>query len=314
LLIGVRAPTADERAAADWIAANCTLAGGALSVRPHGGFVSGYFGNVAASGLAASGLDSKVVREWMQWYVQNAHDSASGVDGVPDDRTMLGDGSVRLRGRPDSTDAYGATFLILARLAYASGDPNARAFLRAHHSDILRIARSIVATQQADGLTFARPQHRIAYAIDNAQAYRGLLEGANLMQQAYGDASSSRWMRERAIAVAAGMESRLWDPVTQTYRPQGAGRNAPAANLAIAYPDALAQAYAVYYGVVDPRSARAASLLARAAPALGAGEVEHRLVIALARRASGAPPPRMPFAPPPLCADAGWYLLLQARD
>lgn len=279
--------------------------------------MSGYFGNIAATGLAASTLHPEVVLAWMQWYVARAHDSGSGVDGVPDDATQAGDGSFVSRGRPDSTDAYGATFLILARTAFASGDPQVREYLREHRSDVVRIVHSILATQQPNGLTLARPQHRIAYAIDNEQVYRGLLDGAAVMQEAYGDAAAARWMRERAAEVARGLAQVLWDPKTQSYRPevnpQGDG---PAADLSRAYPDALAQAYAVVYGVVDPRSPRAASLLSRAAPALAnaatGDATEYRFVLALAQRAMGSEPPlrSAPFQPPPVCADAGWYLLL----
>lgn len=305
-------------AAADWIARECTLAGGAFSVRPGGRFVNGYFGNITAGGLAAAHQYPGLVRGWMQWYMVNAHDSVSGIEGVPDDRTLLEDGSIVSRGRPDSTDAYGATFLILANAAFASGDPDLQAFLKSRHADVLRIARSILVTQQPDGLTFSRPQHRVAYAIDNEQVYRGLLDGATLMEEAYGDRRSALWMRERAAAVARGIAVVLWDAATQTYRPAaGAAGEGEPADLSVAYPDALAQAYAVYYGVTDARSPRALSLLARAGPALqnpARGDAgEYRLVLLLAQRAAGSMPPPIAFQPPAVCADAGWYLQVFAR-
>lgn len=288
------------------------LPGGALSVRPGGSFVSGYFGNITALGLLSAKLHPETVLAWMQWYVSHAHGSGSGVDGVADDATLLSDGSFRTRGRPDSTDAYGATFLMLARRAYESGDPGLRRFLLTHRSDVTRIARSILATQQSNGLTLARPQHPIAYAIDNEQVFRGLSDGALLVQQAYGDAEQARFLKARAAEVARGIAAVLWDPATQTFRPEvnvsGIG---PPADLSRAYPDALAQADAIVYGVVDPRSPLAASLLSRAAAALtnaSAGDaVEYRLVLTLAQRAAGTDA-SAEFQPPPVCADAGWYL------
>lgn len=276
--------------------------------------MSGYFGNITATGLAAANLDPGVVRDWMQWYIENAHNSQSGVDGVPDDRTIEKDGSVRSRGRPDSTDAYGATFLTLAYTAFASGDPQLRAFLKMHHDDMQRIARSILVTQQSNGLTLARPQHRIAYAIDNEQVYRGLLDGAALMDAAYADRATAAYLRRHAVQVERGIAAVLWDSATQTYRPavNAFGEGAPA-DLSIAYPDALAQAYAMYYGVLDARSPVALSLLARAAPALqdpSRGDAgEYRLVLALARRATSGAAIAAQFEPPNVCADAGWYLL-----
>jgi hypothetical protein len=263
--------------------------------------------------LASAKLHPETVLGWIQWYVGRAHGSGSGVDGVADDATLLADGSFRTRGRPDSTDAYGATFLMLARRAYASGDPALRGFLRRHRSDVGRIANSILATQQSNGLTLARPQHPIAYAIDNEQVYRGLSDGAWLMQNAYGDTARARLFEKRAAEVARGIAAVLWDPATQTFKPEvNASGTGAAADLARAYPDALAQAYAVMYGVVDSRSPIAASLLSRAAPALtgaSAGDgVEYRLVLTLAQRAAGTDAVAV-FEAPPICADAGWYLL-----
>jgi hypothetical protein len=304
-------------AAADWIAQRCVATDGTLTVRPDGRYVSGYFGNITALGLVRAGLHLDVVRNWMTWYIGHAHGSGSGVDGVPDDGSWEGEGFVS-RGRPDSTDAYGATFLILANAAYQSGDRDVRALIRSHHGDIVRIGQSMLATLQSSGLTWSRPQHPFAYAIDNVQVYRGLIDGAALMEDAFGDARSAATWRTQAQFVRAGIETTLWDPSTQTYRPviNRIGVGAPA-DLARPYPDALAQVMAIVYGAVAPSSQRAASLLARAAPSLtSAAEgdpYEYRIVVDLARALAGTAIPDEPFTAPPVCADAGWYLMLRAR-
>jgi hypothetical protein len=298
--------------AADWVAANCTAPDGALSVRPHGRFVSGYFGNITAQGLVAAHAHLDLVRNWMAWYLDRAHGSGSGVDGVPDDGTYVGATFVS-RGRPDSTDAYGATFLMLAEAAYRSGDPALQALLLMRRSDVRRVAASIAATQQPDGLTFSRPQHPFAYTIDNVQVYRGLLDGAALMEEAYKDPSLATVLRLQARAVERGIESVLWDPATQTYRPEvNAGGIGPAADLTKAYPDALAQIMAIVYGVVPPKSARAAALLARASGSLldpvHGDANEYRILVAMARAMSGQRTDRdAVFTAPSICADAGWF-------
>jgi hypothetical protein len=310
--------TTPSEDAASWIAGNCRTAGGALTVRPGGSFVSGYFGNLTAAGLVASDSHLDVVADWMDWYMARAHGSGSGVDGVADDGTYEGDGSFESRGRPDSTDAYGATFLILADAAYESGDPPLRALIRRRRPVIGRIAASMLATQQSNGLTFSRPQHRVAYAIDNEQVYRGLLDAADLWERAYSDASAAAVFRSRAAQVEAGIAAVLWDPATQSYRPEvdSRGIGAPA-DLTLPYPDALAQAMAVIYGVVPPGSLTASTLLARASAALlvpvNGDADEYRPVVALAREMAGENAGDvLPFAPPPICADAGWYLLARA--
>jgi hypothetical protein len=304
--------------AAAWIAQSCTGPGGVFRVRPGGSYVSGYFGNITALGLAAAGARPDLVGQWMQWYFDHAHGSGSGVDGVADDGHLDRAGRFVSRGRPDSTDAYGATFLMLARVAYRSGDPELIALIAAHRAELGTIAASVLATQQPGGLTWSRPQHPFAYAIDNEQVYRGLLDGADLMERAYGDAARASAMRAAAARVLAGIQASLWDPQTLTYRPvvNRLGYGAPA-DLGRAYPDALAQVMAILYGVVPPSSPLALSLLARTQPTLSAAPngdaAEYRLVLAIARAfTTKAAPAGVPFVPPPICADAGWFLQLQS--
>lgn len=307
-----------ERQASDWIASSCVAPRGALLVHPRGMLISGYFGNITAAGLVAARMHLDVALGWMRWYVVNAHGSGSGVDGVPDDATIEPLGLLRSLGRPDSTDAYGATFLSLTYAAYQTGDPAMRAFITDHRGDIGRIALSIVATQQPNGLTWSRPQHHIAYAIDNEQVYRGLLDGVKLMREAYHDAYMANRLHAYAVATQAGLWHTLWDPGTQTFRPYvGASGSGPQADLSRAYPDALAQVLAIVYGVVDPSTPLASALLARAAPALSdpnrGDAVEYRYAIAYAKRRMGSDVTgQLAFADPPLCADAGWLLRAEA--
>ena len=300
-----------------WIAAHCVTTDGALTVRPGGEAVSGYFGNITARGLVASGDHFGVVARWMEWYVAHAHGSGSGVDGVPDDG-RYDQGQFISRGRPDSTDAYGATFISLANAAYQTGDPALRALVLSHRPDMERIAGSMLATMQPNGLTFSRPQHPFAYAIDNEQVYRGLMDAAALWGSAYHDTALADRFLKSATILRAGIERVLWDDSTQSYRPfvDALGRGAPA-DLTRAYPDALAQVMAITYGVVAPTSLRAAVLLSRASAALlepAKGDAaEYREVVRIARTMVGGPAgPLDTIDPPPLCSDAGWQLRADA--
>jgi hypothetical protein len=308
---------ADPQEASSWLASSCRGPAGTLTVRPGGQAINGYFANIAALGLADTKLRLDVVRDWMTWYFANARDSGSGIAGVPDDRHIEPDGSLISTGRPDSTDAYGATFLSLALAAYNTGDPDLRALIKAHQADLVRIGRSAIATQQPDGLTWSRPQHRIKYAIDNEQVYRGMLDGAQLFSEAFHDAATAREFRAAAHGVARGLERVLWDPTSQTYRPYvGFKGTGPTADLSKAYPDALAQNMAIVYRVIDPRGPRAASLLARTATTLSdpATELEDRAILVMANHLAGRPLVPVSFVPPAICVNAGWYLILSAQQ
>jgi hypothetical protein len=301
--------------ASDWLAQHCTGPGGVIRVRPGGEYVSGYFGTLVADALVRARAEPAIALAWMQWYVSHAHGSGSGIDGVPDDVDIV-DGAERSRGRPDSTDAYGAVFLTLARDAYDSGDPDLRRFVLDRRDDLRRIMDSSLATMQANGLTFARPGHDIYYAIDNVQVYRGLLDASDLFTRAFHDAPTAARYERASRVIKHGIDTVLWDAQTETIRPymNALGTSGPA-NLAQAYPDALAQAFAIYYGAIDPKSAP--SLLERAAPALLAGPEpldEHRLVLLAAQQRMGESVELPPFTPPPLCIDAGWYLVIEANE
>ncbi len=297
---------------ATWIASECATPGGAFRVRPNGQYVSGYFGTLVALGLVRANERPDLALAWMRWYVAHAHGSGSGIDGVVDDIDLF-KGAEFSRGRPDSTDAYGAVFLMLARAAYDSGHPALRSFVLAHRSDLVRIMDSSIATIQTNGLTWSRPQYRIYYAIDNAQVYRGLLDAADLFRRAFHDNLKAAFYEENARAMKHGIDTILWDERTQSYRPymNQRGTSGPA-NLSQPYPDALAQMFAVYYGVVDPASPRAADLVKRASDAiLAQGDPldEMRLVLFATRQKMGEPTDLPAFRPPALCIDAAWYLI-----
>ena len=296
--------------AASWIAAQCARPSGAITVRPGGSEVSGYFGSLTADALARSGTRPEVVLAWMSWYVAHAHDSGSGVDGVADD-VELRDGTELSRGRPDSTDAYGALFMTLARDAYDSGDPTLRAFVLEHRAGLTRIAESSIATLQPIGLTWASPQHRVFYAIDNAQVVRGMRDAAVLMRTAYADTTAAQRYDAIAARVDDAMRTRLWDARTQTFRPYLTARDEPpGANLGFLYPDALAQLFAIYDGIV-PNDGTAQSLAVRASRAVLSQAdpmSEAHLLLLVVQRRLGIREPLPPFTAPALCADAAWYI------
>ncbi len=299
--------------ASDWIANQC-LVGDMLRVRPARSYVSGYFGTLVSDALVRSGLRSDIVLNWMRWYVAHAHGSGTGIDGVPDDVDVIRHRVVS-RGRPDSTDAYGAMFLMLAHDAYASGDPALRAFVLRHRADLVRIMDSSLATLQPIGLTLSRPGHAVYYTIDNVQVYRGLREAAALFREAFGDETTARRYGDDAATIRSAIQTHLFDEATQSYRPYAfPGHPGPVADFTKSYPDALAQILAIYYGVVPPDGALAASLVARAAPALQTspdGLEEHRYALLATQHLMGSAVTVPAFSPPPLCVDAAWYLLAQ---
>jgi hypothetical protein len=314
---GADAQTTNDsvRSAVNWLGTSCAGPGGTFRVHPGWKYVSGYFGTIISIGLIAAKVRLDLVRDWMTYYVAHAHDSATGIDGVPDDVNILADGSFEDRGGPDSTDAYGATFMMLSRAAYESGDSTLRSFVLSHRSDLLRIGDSSLATQQPNGLTWSKPEHHFAYAADNIQVYRGMLDGAALFEEAFGDRMTAERWRAAANRSQEGIRTYLWDEANLSYRPYvDKDFNGPTADLSEIYPGALAQIMAIVYQVPDVTPQRAASLLSRTyasmSSPLATEKREYRILYDVALARSGHSVRPVAFTPSDICVDAGWYLLL----
>jgi hypothetical protein len=161
-------------------------------------------------------------------------------------------------GDMDSTDAYAGTFLLAARAALrVSGDRARLATLRA---GIGGAVRAIEATQDRDGLTWAKPTWRVKYLMDQAETYAGL-RAASELARALGDEALAVRTTDDAERLRAGVAG-LWNPATGAYdwaRHDGDARQRT--NWTLLYPDALQQMWAVAFGLVDQR--RGAWLVAR---------------------------------------------------
>jgi hypothetical protein len=217
-----------------------------------------YLSNYAAMGLVEATRragDRRYLHaawRWLAWY--QAHQDPRGF--ITDYRRS---GAVMVStGDMDSTDAYAGTFLLAARAALrASGDTARLVTLR---RGIGLAVRAIEATQDRDGLTWAKPSWRVKYLMDQAETYAGL-RAASELALALGDPALASRARDDAERMHAGVAA-LWNPATGAYdwAKHDTGARQPT-NWRVLYPDALQQVWAVAFGLVDPE--RAAGLVAR---------------------------------------------------
>jgi hypothetical protein len=161
---------------------------------------------------------------------------------------VVRDGVAISTGDMDSTDAYAGTFLLAVGEAFrATGD---RKRLNALHEGIVRSVGAIEATQDADGLTWAKPTWKVKYLMDQAEVYAGLQAASDL-----GLASGDGPLTQRASADAARLRtgvSSLWNPSTGAFDwAVHADGTRVSTNWAVLYPDALQQAWPVAFGLVD---------------------------------------------------------------
>lgn len=242
---------------AGWIL-RAQLRNGAIATHLDHAAIWPYLSNYAAMGLVEATRragDRRYLHaawRWLAWY--QAHQDPQGF--ITDYRRS---GAVMVStGDMDSTDAYAGTFLLAARAALrASGDTARLVTLR---RGIGLAVRAIEATQDRDGLTWAKPSWHVKYLMDQAETYAGL-RAASELALALGDPALASRARDDAERLHAGVAA-LWNPATGAYdwAKHDTGARRPT-NWRVLYPDALQQVWAVAFGLVDPE--RAAGLVAR---------------------------------------------------
>ncbi len=251
------ADTGSVTSHADWILI-AQLPDGAIAHHVDRVAVWPYLANFAAMGLtratAVTGDPRYVAAtwRWLEWY-QGHMDG----DGFVTDYAISG-GAVVSTGDMDSTDAYAGTFLLAARHAWlVTGD---RARLRSLRHGVTKAVGAIEATQDGDGLTWAKPSWRVKYLMDQGEAYAGLRAGADIAG-VLGDATLASRATSAADRMYRGVAA-LWNPATGAYdwAVHEDGTRVPTDWTALD-PDALQQLWAVAFGLVDP--SRATGLLAR---------------------------------------------------
>lgn len=249
LLTGIVAPAASSASAATTTQANIAedanwllqgqLPDGAIAWYVDKGHISPYLANYAVIGLAearkqtGSRTYSDAAWNWLNWYA--AHQDANG---FVTDYDVDPSGVETSTGDEDSTDAYAGTYLSAARATYVV-DANKQK-LRALHASITAAVGAIEATQDTDGLTFAKPTWPVKYLMDQTEVYNGLRSAADLAS-ALGD----RTLRARALADASALRSgidSLWDAPTGAYDWAKSG-GVNTTDWSVLYPDAMEQAW-----------------------------------------------------------------------
>jgi hypothetical protein len=213
-----------------------------------------YWGNIAAMGWVKDSTKYSQVQAWMKWYI--AHLNATdvwGLGGTMYDYSVSGSIETPLK-TADSTDSYAATFLTLAWDFYRTGNLNAQSYVKSILPQLNTVAQVIVKTQQSDGLTWAKPNYKIKYLMDNCEAYRGLRDIASLYA-AVGNSTQASYYNARAAAMYNGIMGMWMGNAFAVYKNGVGGLVAP--NWSVWYADATSQLFLVLEQVLpasDPKA------------------------------------------------------------
>ncbi len=242
-----------------WLTTSSSLADGAIFYTSSE--ISPYYGNLAALGLLKSPANYAAVQKWMRWYVAHLNTSDRwGLGGTIYDYNLCGNVETST-GNADSTDSYAATFLTLAWAYWQTGDPGAQAYIQSIGVQLNTVGHALTGTQQADGLSWAKPDYQIKYLMDNCEGYQGLQSAASLFQTAFGDSATANYYATAAANMLQGIETDLWSSSNNSYFVYAGASSAP--DWTNWYPDATAQLFPILTGVITPTSTRANALYAQ---------------------------------------------------
>lgn len=263
---------ATEEAA--WLA-SLQIENGALLMTkgPNGEFtMNPYFADFAALALLGAGESYyENVRRYMDWHfdhLNTAQTDYNGVDGtiydyvitLSNDKMVSEEISINANGQKsyDSTDSYAATFLcVVAKYYEKTGD---LAYLQANSQDLQRLLNPIRQTMHT-GLTFAKPDYRIKYLMDNCEVYEGLV-AAEKVYTALGLTELCAEATDLKTQVFNAIEEHMWMDEEGYYEVALGVNNDSAYTFTWTnfYPCATAQLFPISCGLLDPTDSRSVYL------------------------------------------------------
>lgn len=233
-----------------------------------------YFADFAALALLDNAEEYadevKAYADWHFAHLNTAKEDFNGLDGTVYDYVItVKDGKVagEKASQPeggdsyDSTDSYAASFLqVLSKYMQKTGDI---AYISANAKDIERIAAVMTATLHK-GLTYAKPNHKVKYLMDNCEVYQGAVAAAELFSEltlsGEGDFSElSEKYDGFAATVKDTINKKLWNFAGKNYIPEMDILGVPTKIFywQYYYPCATAQLFPIASGIIDPDTQRA---------------------------------------------------------
>lgn len=189
------------------------------------------------------------VRDFILWYLGHLnYPDKFGLTGTIYIYEIAG-GQERSANKYDSIDGYAGMFLhLLHTYVMKTGDIE---LLKQHWTRVEDIAYLIPVLQGSDGLTYALPDSGIKYLMDNCEAYGGLT-AFNAMQKLNGGGESPYYNRVRA-GIKAAVFAHLYDSSSSTFAWAIEDNYKSRSAWQRYYPDAYAQLFPIYYGLLADR-------------------------------------------------------------
>ncbi len=240
-----------------------------------------YFADFAALALLDNAEKyAENVKAYMDWHLghlNTAEEDFNGLDGTIYDYVItMKDGRIVSEdiSEPnnadsyDTTDSYAATFLtVVHKYFLKTGDS---AYLNDNARDLERITNVIFSNMQ-NGLTYAKPNHRVKYLMDNCEVYEGAVAAAGIFEEialsGKNEYASVRDDCKKLIStVKENINSQLWNYIGRYYSPGIAayvGVPTKIFSWDLYYPQATSQLFPIICGVIEPNTERAEHLYSK---------------------------------------------------
>ena len=230
----------------------CQLPDGALAqVEPRGAgapvWIAPYFAHFGALALLAgharepSPEDVARVGRWLEWCVR--HQAADGYWNDFEGTTA----AYADTGKVDAWDSSAALYLLVAERYRRAGGIVTPAIAAAARSALACVER----VSDTDGLTWAKPDYRVKFLMDNVEVCAGLRAAAGLFAVS-GLPSEAQLARVRAERLA-GRLPLFWRPEQQRFSHALMADGRFAQDAGKPYPNGLAQLYGIAF--VDAKAA-----------------------------------------------------------
>jgi hypothetical protein len=190
------------------------------------------------------------VKNYIEWYLSRLnYPDRQGLTCTIYDYEISLTGEEKSLDHYDSVDGYAGTFLYLLNLYHLHTQDNA--LIHENWEKIKGIAYLIPYLQQSDGLTVALAPDRdqTKYLMDNCEAYAGMLSFQKLARRS--GKKDDSFYPDTAETIRKAVLKILYDRRKNNFSwamDQGGKHASSWSNF---YPDALAQIFPIYFGLLD---------------------------------------------------------------
>lgn len=209
-----------------------------------------YIVNIIAIYELTGRRHTREVKNYILWYLEHLnYPDRQGLTHTIDNYEISADGRETAKQSYDSVDGYAGTFLYLLNMYHLqTGDSK---LISGYWEKIKGIAYLIPYLQKKDGLTVALIQdsEHTKYLMDNCEAYAGMLAFQNLASR-IGRQEKSFYADTAAIIQKSVLEI-FYRRENDNFDWAIDNQTRHASDWSVLYPDALAQIFPVYYGLLE---------------------------------------------------------------